>query len=534
MFATPAGCRRIAFLLIAVSVGLNLAYLICGCPLELSPDEAHYWHWSRRLDWSYYSKGPLIAWLMHGSCELFGDLSIRLVGSEMLAVRLPAVGSHAAFLVGLFVLTEQTLRSSRLALALLVMALAFPPITAAAIISTIDPPFLACWCWSLVAVGKAVSSDQIHWWLIAGLISLVGVLAKYPMLLLPVLVGSYLTVHRHAAIRGAGYWSFVLLTMLGCVPVLIWNVQNDWASLKHVSTQSGLLPPSKPKPLWVGFGEYVGGQFGLLLGAGFIAFIAAAWHYRKSGDSQLALAWWCSVPAWCAFASVSLRTGGQMNWAAPAYISGAVLTTGWLQLQYTHGSRIRRGIILMAISTMFAIGCVISLLLHYPSLYRPLLAHHLAVANDLNRLPIRKIDPTCRLNGWRTLAREVDVIRLRVVRDTGREPAIACMVWTVPGELAFYCREHPEVHSFGLVLGDRHSQYDYWRPNPVFDAQVFLGRTFIYVGDAIPDAERVFERIEPPRCVIHRERGIPLASWTIWVCHGYRGFATDAAPHAGY
>ena len=27
----------------------------------------HYWDWSRHLDWSYYSKGPLVAWLIRGS-----------------------------------------------------------------------------------------------------------------------------------------------------------------------------------------------------------------------------------------------------------------------------------------------------------------------------------------------------------------------------------------------------------------------------------------------------------------------------------
>src|SRR6478609_9280046 len=88
--------------LIAASVVLNLAYLVFDCPLDLAPDEAHYWHWSRHPDWSYYSKGPLVAWLIRGSCELFGGLSVRLVGSEMLAVRLPAVLSSATLLAGLY------------------------------------------------------------------------------------------------------------------------------------------------------------------------------------------------------------------------------------------------------------------------------------------------------------------------------------------------------------------------------------------------------------------------------------------------
>jgi len=35
--------------------------MIVSTPLDLSGEEAHYWEWSKRLDWAYYSKGPLIA-----------------------------------------------------------------------------------------------------------------------------------------------------------------------------------------------------------------------------------------------------------------------------------------------------------------------------------------------------------------------------------------------------------------------------------------------------------------------------------------
>src|SRR5262245_31657226 len=55
--------------LIVVSTFATMAYIWALCPLELAPDEAHYWDWSRHLDWSYYSKGPLVAWLIRGSCE---------------------------------------------------------------------------------------------------------------------------------------------------------------------------------------------------------------------------------------------------------------------------------------------------------------------------------------------------------------------------------------------------------------------------------------------------------------------------------
>ncbi len=80
----------LAGLLILVSVILSLAYVWLGCPLDLAPDEAHYWDWSRHLDWSYYSKGPLVAWLIRGSCELLGPLSVAVTGDSAAAVRFPA------------------------------------------------------------------------------------------------------------------------------------------------------------------------------------------------------------------------------------------------------------------------------------------------------------------------------------------------------------------------------------------------------------------------------------------------------------
>jgi hypothetical protein len=78
------------------------------------------------------------------------------------------------------------------------------------------------------------------------------------------------------------------------------------------------------------------------------------------------------------------------------------------------------------------------------------------------------------------------------------------------------------VYTFAPGVGDRFSQYDVWRPNPMADAQAFRGRTFVYVGDRLPDG--VFDRLEFVRRVTHTEGGVPVASWQVWVGRGYRGF----------
>jgi hypothetical protein len=112
---------------------------------------------------------------------------------------------------------------------------------------------------------------------------------------------------------------------------------------------------------------------------------------------------------------------------------------------------------------------------------------------------------------------------------TGEDPILAAETWATPGELGFYCRGNPPVYSFGTVIADRHSQYDVWRPNPVADAQAFRGRAFVYVGTSLPDADRVFDRTEPPVEVIASDGGIPVATWKVWVAYGFRGFPPESS-----
>lgn len=516
MVARPRECPtvRLVVALIVGWVGLNLAYLNWFCPLDLSPDEAHYWQWSRRLDWSYYSKGPLVAWLIRASCEVFG--------TSAFAVRVPAVLSSAALLTAVYVLSRDALRDGRAAATVVAVTMTLPPVSAAAVLMTIDPPFLACWAWALVGVMRAVRGGSVWWWLLAGVCSALGVLAKYPMLLLPAAVSGFLIVRRRDELRRPGFWWFLALTAAGLLPILLWNAAHDWVSVRHVFGQSGIGDGVKSRPVgWLNPLAFVGVQAGVLLGTGLAAFVAAAWVFRRTQNDQLALLWWASAPVWGVFLVASLRNPGQPNWPAAAYVGGMVLAAVWGRDRLPH-----RGLRAAVIGTA-VVGLVASLSLRFPGVWLPVLAQIAGPPSAADPTPVRRLDATARLRGWQTLAAELDFIRDRVSAETGADPVLAGMRWTIPGELAFYCRGRPEAVSLGPALEDRHSQYDLWHPNPVADAQVFRGRSFVYVGEAIPAADRVFDRVEPPIRVVHAERGVPVSVWTVWVGHGFRGFPED-------
>src|ERR1700749_4229200 len=77
----------------AISLSLFFAFMrllaLRNSPLDLLPDEAQYWSWSRHLAFGYFSKPPVIAWLIRATTELTGS-------NDEWAVRLGAPLVHAA------------------------------------------------------------------------------------------------------------------------------------------------------------------------------------------------------------------------------------------------------------------------------------------------------------------------------------------------------------------------------------------------------------------------------------------------------
>ena len=86
-----------ALLISLLGLSLFRIYYITHGVIDLSPDEAHYWEWSRRLDLSYYSKGPMIAYLIALGTAIFGD---NVFGIRVMAVVSSALSSIFLYLLG--------------------------------------------------------------------------------------------------------------------------------------------------------------------------------------------------------------------------------------------------------------------------------------------------------------------------------------------------------------------------------------------------------------------------------------------------
>src|SRR5690606_12350050 len=143
-------------------------------PLGLYFDEAQYWNWSRSFDWGYFTKPPLIAWVIGATTALAGtdaEWAIRLgaplahfvaAGALFVLGRL-MYGSWAGFWAGLgYLMLPGVFFSSNL-------------------IST-DALLLPLWSLALLAMWRLMTTRAWAWAIALGVFLGVGVLAKYAML----------------------------------------------------------------------------------------------------------------------------------------------------------------------------------------------------------------------------------------------------------------------------------------------------------------------------------------------------------------
>jgi 4-amino-4-deoxy-L-arabinose transferase-like glycosyltransferase len=522
--------RIIAALLILGSGAAHLRYLAHDCPLDLAPDEAHYWQWSRHLDASYYSKGPLVAWLIRASCELLGD--------NVLAVRLPAVICGSLLLVSFYVLTAQAFGREHLSALVVGAALTMPVFSAGRTVMTIDAPYACCWGWALV-LGHAALVRGSRWaWLPLGLIIGLGILAKYTMLLWLPSAFLFLLISRplRTPWREPRFWLGCGIALLCCLPIIWWNMRHDWVTLRHLSGQASLSESVSQHAIrWTGPLEFLAGQLGMLMGYWFIVWACSAVAQRpgRAVDPSRRYLWCMSAPMVLFFALFSLRTPVLPNWPITAYCSGLILATPWLARQLADGRSWKRALFLVPTGAALLFGLVTTLIAHDTAPARPLLVAMAGPPTPADPQPLRRFDPTCRMRGWHYLAGHVDQIR-EELRANGTEPVPAASRWTLASELAFYCEGRPMVYSLGSALWDRQSQFDLWRPNPIHDPEQFRGQTFIFVdvGGLPPEMQAAFESIERRPTVHYEEDGCPIAFWDIAICRGFRGFAK--APNRQY
>jgi len=361
---------RAAVLLAAALTAARLVALF-STPLELYPDEAQYWLWSRTLDFGYYSKPPMIAWAIWATTAIGGDAEAWV---RLSACLFQAGATVLVFLIG------RRLYDGATGLAAAALYGLMPGIQLSALVAATDAPLLFFLGLSILAyVALLQTKDGRRRPLLAvGLGAALGLafLSKYAAIYF--VIG--LAVHLASSPEARRAWSLpaaaAALAALAAVlaPNLAWNATHGFATLQHTAANAA----------WSGVqlfnlaeaGLFLLSQFGVFgpipLGV-LIAGVGLAVARKRLSPADFTLLCF-TLPPLVIVTGQAFISRANANWSGAGYLAGSILAAAWLMRWRARRWLIAALAIQGAVAAFF-LAAVIS----------PALADRVGLANGLKR-----------------------------------------------------------------------------------------------------------------------------------------------------
>jgi undecaprenyl-diphosphatase len=493
--------RSATILLLLLLAAFRVCYILWG-PFDVSPDEAHYWEWSRRLDLSYYSKGPAVAYVIAFFTSLFGDGEL---GIRFGAVLFSAGASFMMYLLG-----KTLFGSEKAGFYSALLPNVTPIFSVGSILMTTDIMLVFFWAAASLCVYIGATENRTSAWYAGGALIGLGFLSKYTMvLIIPCLFLFFL------ASKGQRRWfskhePYVagLISLVLATPVILWNILNGQVTIRHTMGQAHLGEGG----LSIVDGlEFIGAQAALLTPLVFAGVVYGVWlafakGFKEKRD-ELLFVFFTSAPLFAFFVVKSLHGKVQANWAVAAFVTSfpaAVWAAGRLFER-------RRRTAAFLTATAILMGAVVSFLSYFPWLLEPLGAKKILSGPPYNRVI-----------GWEGLGRGVTRIRGEMGWEPGKGlPFLVSDTYQIASELALYTDGNPVVYNVNTG-GRRMNQYDLW-PGP----EGLGGASAVYVkdGDALiePEVEAAFSSCGKELVTV--EWGArPVRKFTAFKCYGFKGF----------
>jgi undecaprenyl-diphosphatase len=501
------------FYIFLISITIFRFWFIASSPFDLAEDEAHYWEWSRNLDISYYSKGPVVAYIIFIFTSIFG--------STEFGVRFGAVAISAGIAVITYYFISDIFDKKKAFYSVILLNI-IPVFAAGALIMTIDPPYLFFWSLALFFTYKAVNYNR-KWWYAVGIALGMGLLTKYTMAMFIPLLFLFLLLSKtnnHWLVKKEPYLA-VIIGLMFFTQVIIWNIQHDWVSFRHVAGQAGISDDAAWNfyTSFMNLLEFAGSQIGIITPLIFIGMIYASVKAIKnirqqrditallegdkkkfSGDDYLFLIIF-SLPVFLFFLLYSFYSKVQANWAIPAYFTGLILTAAVFDELY---KRSRTKLLKAFIISSIGIAVAATAILHNTDMLK------------LFAITI-KHDPTAKLRGWRELGNEIS----RLKKEMKKDSFIFSDKYQIASELAFYVNGQPTVYCANLSR--RLNQYDFWD-----GFEKLIGRDALYIkgyGDVENDKEidNAFSSCKKLKAFVAYDNGYKRKDFSIFKCSGFKG-----------
>ena len=203
---------------------------------SLYGDEAQYWLWSNDLSLGYYSKPPLLPWIIAFFTSIFGNgiVVLKLIPSFF-------------YLISSFLIYHFSLRlfnKKSLALCCAITFFLLPAVTLSSYVLSTDVPLIFFWILSLIQFVNIEKKQTNLNFLLLGIFVGLGFLSKYAAiyfflcLFILLIISPY---HRKVFLSSLKKFLFLIFGFIVVVlPNIVWNFNNNWITIGHTSDNASL------------------------------------------------------------------------------------------------------------------------------------------------------------------------------------------------------------------------------------------------------------------------------------------------------
>jgi hypothetical protein len=323
------------FLIIAINLIIKV---IPASILELGNDEVYYWTYAMFPDWSHFDHPPMVGLTI----QLF---TLNLAFSTEFWMRLGPLILSSCNIILLFYLVKRiySVRAAFISVLLFTASFYFNIISGLFILP--DTPQIFFVMLSLYFGIPAILNvhpvkEDSYNIILFGLFSGLAFLSKYHSLFLWVGFGLYVITHNRQWLRRPSFYISLLITLILMIPVIYWNIENNFISFTFHGSRVGLFnSPLNPDS----FLQFNLGQFLYQNPVLFILFIVTLVSlFRKKRDGLTntnILLLYLSLPLILIFTLFSLFKNTFPHWSGPAFIGLIMLSSEWLNKQLVNNRK---------------------------------------------------------------------------------------------------------------------------------------------------------------------------------------------------
>ncbi len=471
-------------------VFFSLLHLLTMGQIELTNDEAHYALFGYYLDWSYFDHPPLVGWL-NAITLLFSDsdfamriwpLLLAALSSYLLYGFSRELFPQASAWIG--TVTVLLYQSSLIAQAL---SLAMLP----------DTPLIPVSIAAMWMLYRALTQQHYHLWLYVGILFGLAGLSKYTAITLVVTALMGIWIYRDVhAFASKGFWLGMVAAVIVITPVLYWNLQHDWISIRYQISHGA---PDKPwlwQNLLISQTNQLVSYTPVIYLTAWIVIVRTLIQQPASRAEKFVLAF--SLPVLLLFGVMSGYEQTLPHWPALGYIALTPLMAKWLLDKWNN-----KGIRIFTVS-----GFTLSLVL--------IIAMHLVLAVPV--LPFKENrHPLADIYGWQQVAMHALKLQQQMQQQTGQHAGLFVGNWSQFARLAWYAKPVPVQ-----LAGQRFGQHTLWYGNAERGSNGILVVPPAY-RDIPESGLSRFARCDELPDLPYRINGRIATTYYFFQCFDYRG-----------